>query len=187
MGDIDFEQNTVTIKHLKIRTNVSCPKCRVRLSKAAKFCPGCGTSVEKVVAQTQEHYRQRSLPLDKETLEMVRNYVERSKATSCNKKQLLFNISRGQAWRIIATLADEVELGKLVDPDTGRMRNVSPHRLRDAFAVHAVKVDDSGDGLRLLQQHLGHQSISTTMRYRKVAGFEHKEWFGRLWDSRSST
>jgi integrase/recombinase XerD len=33
-----------------------------------------------------------------------------------------------------------------------------------------VKRDDSGDGLRMLQEHLGHQSIATTMQYRKVAG-----------------
>ena len=26
---------------------------------------------------------------------------------------------------------------------------ISPHRLRDAFAVRAVKTNDSGDGLRL--------------------------------------
>jgi len=37
-----------------------------------------------------------------------------------------------------------------------------PHTLRDAFAVHAVKLDDSGDGLRLLQEHLGHRNFNTT-------------------------
>jgi len=60
------------------------------------------------------------------------------------------------------------------------MRGVSPHRLRDAFAVCAVKMDDSGDGLRLLQQHLGHASFNTTAKYRKVSGEEHKEWYQKL-------
>jgi len=72
-------------------------------------------------------------------------------------------------------------LSKLTNPDTGWLRNVSPHRLRDAFAVHAVKTDDSGDGLRLLQEHLGHASFNTTARYRKVAGEEHKAWYRKLW------
>ena len=58
----------------------------------------------------------------------------------------------------------------LVNPETGRARGISPHRLRDAFAVHAVKTDDSGDGLRLLQEHLGHVSFNTADRYRKVSG-----------------
>jgi integrase/recombinase XerD len=62
------------------------------------------------------------------------------------------------------------------------MHNISPHRLRDAFAVHAVKLDDSGDGLRLLQEHLGHQSFNTTAKYRKVSGREQKEWYNRLWE-----
>jgi len=42
-------------------------------------------------------------------------------------------------------------LPRLVNPETGKVHNVSPHRLRDAFAVNAVKTDDSGDGLRILQ------------------------------------
>lgn len=58
---------------------------------------------------------------------------------------------------------------------------VSALRLRDAFAVHAVKFDDSGDGLRLLQERLGHQSITTTIRYRKISGEEHREWYEKLW------
>ncbi len=58
------------------------------------------------------------------------------------------------------------------------------NRLRDAFAVHAVKLDDSVDGVRLLQEHLGHQSITTTMRYRKISGEEQREWYERLWDKK---
>jgi integrase/recombinase XerD len=45
-----------------------------------------------------------------------------------------------------------------------------------------VKINDSGDGLRLLQEHLGHQSITTTMQYRKVAGEELSTWYGKLWE-----
>jgi len=44
-----------------------------------------------------------------------------------------------------------------------------------------MKMDDSGDGLRLLQQHLGHASFDTTVRYRKVAGEEQRKWYERLW------
>ena len=49
------------------------------------------------------------------------------------------------------------------------------------FAVHAIKVDDSGDGLRLLQEQLGHTSFNTTAKYRKVAGGELKAWYEKLW------
>ena len=69
----------------------------------------------------------------------------------------------------------------LMNPETGRAKGVSPHRLRDAFSVHAMKMDDSGDGLRLLQEHLGHASFNTTAKYRKIAGEEHRKWYERLW------
>jgi integrase/recombinase XerD len=77
-------------------------------------------------------------------------------------------------------------LSDLVNPETGKRHGVSPHRLRDAFAVHAVKLDDSGDGLRLLQEHLGHVSFNTTAKYRKIAGEELKEWYQKLWRRESS-
>jgi integrase/recombinase XerD len=95
---------------------------------------------------------------------------------------LVFGINRHRAWQIVREAADRANLPKLINPETGRIHNVSPHKLRDAFAVCAVKTDDSGDGLRLLQQHLGHASFNTTAKYRKVSGEEHKEWYQKLWE-----
>lgn len=180
--DVDFIQGTITIEHLKTRINLACPECGARLGKSHRFCPSCGLRVEKTVGQAKEHKRRRSLPVDDDTLAVLREYIDQGGPVSHNGKHLLFGISRGHAWRIITQLAHKAGLGELVNPETGKARNVSPHRLRDAFAIHAVKVDDSGDGLRLLQEHLGHQSIATTMKYRKVAGEEHREWFQKLWD-----
>lgn len=83
---------------------------------------------------------------------------------------------------MVGECAKRAGLPDLVNPETGKLRGVGPHRLRDAFAVHAVKLDDSGDGLRLLQEHLGHVSFNTTAKYRKVAGEEHKRWYEKLWE-----
>ena len=52
----------------------------------------------------------------------------------------------------------------------------------DAFAVNAIQQDDSGDGLRMLQEHLGHSNFNTTARYRKVSGEEQREWYQKLWN-----
>jgi len=133
------------------------------------------------VAEEKEHRRRRTLPIDEDTLEMLREYVSRGGPVRTDGKQLLFGLSRGRAWLIIRECAVRARLGQLVNPETGEVRDISPHRLRDSFAVHAVKLDDSGDGLRMLQEHLGHQSITTTMRYRKISGEEQKEWYERLW------
>lgn len=181
VGDIDFNQGTVTIEHLKLRINLSCPDCGTRLSKTAKFCPGCGKRVEKAVAGEREHRRLRTLPVDSDTLEMLRQYVDHGGPVARDGRLLLFGINRHRAWQIVRDCSHRAGLPRLTNRETGKAHNVSPHRLRDAFAVHAVKLNDSGDGLRLLQEHLGHQSITTTMRYRKIAGEEHKEWYDRLW------
>jgi len=181
VGDIDFGHGTVTIQHLKARITLSCPQCEARLSKSHRFCPGCGLEVEKAVSQEKEHQRLRTLPVDEATLAMLKEYIKRNGPVSRKGKRSLFDVSRHRAWQIIKDCALRARLPQLVNAETGKVHNVSPHRLRDAFAVHAVKLDDSGDGLRMLQEHLGHRSITTTMRYRKVSGEEQKEWYGRLW------
>lgn len=181
VSDIDFDQSAVTIEHLKARIRLGCPQCGARLGKAHHFCPVCGLKVEKAVAQEKEHHRFRRLPVDKETLAMLKDYVDRGGAVTRRGERFLFDLGRNRAWQIVKECAERSGLPRLLNQETGKLHNVSPHRLRDAFAVHAVKLNDSGDGLRLLQEHLGHQNITTTMKYRKVSGEEQKEWYQKLW------
>lgn len=95
-------------------------------------------------------------------------------------KGLIFKIGHRQACTVVKGCAERAGLGDLVDPVTGKKRGVSPHRLRDAFATMVVQQDDSMDSIRMLQEHLGHQNIGTTLRYRKIAGKELKEWYKKL-------
>ena len=178
---IDCTQGMVTIEHLKSRIKLACRKCSAHLGKSHTYCPKCGVKVEEAVAREQEHRRMRTLPLDGDTLEMLKDYIKRGGPVTRNGKELLFGINRHRAWQIVGACAERAGLPKLVNTETGKVHNVSPHRLRDAFAVHAVKLDDSGDGLRLLQEHLGHQSFNTTAKYRKVSGKEHRDWYQKLW------
>jgi integrase/recombinase XerD len=179
---INFTQGTVTIQHLKSRIKLACPQCGARLGKSHSYCAKCGVKVKKAVAKEQEYRRMRTLPLDRDTLHMLEGYIKRGGPVERKGKRLLFGISRHCAWRIVRDCAERAGLGKLVNPETGKLHNVSPHRLRDAFAVMAVRRDDSTDGIRMLQEQLGHVSIATTMRYRKVAGDELKEWYDKLWE-----
>ena len=180
--DIDFEKSVVSIKHLKIRIRLSCPSCGTGLARSHGFCPKCGAKVSDAVTRELEHRRQRTLPIDTNTLARLKEYVEQGGPVMRNGKIFIFGINRHRAWQVVRECAEKAGLPKLVNPETGRMHGVSPHRLRDAFAVHAVKVNDSGDGLRLLQEHLGHQSFNTTAKYRKVSGEEHRDWYQKLWE-----
>jgi integrase/recombinase XerD len=180
--DLDFKNKTVTIQHLKTRINLACPNCGARLGKIHKFCPSCGSKVEQIISEAKEHHRYRKLPVDKETLSLLKEYLRQGGAIPRQDKLYLFGLNRHRAWEIVRNCAIKAGFPKLVNAESGKAHNVSPHRLRDAFAVHAVKHNDSGDGLRLLQEHLGHHNITTTMKYRKVSGEEHKDWYSKLWE-----
>jgi len=181
--DIDFSQGTVVIQHLKCRISLACNDCGARLGATHTFCPKCGNKVQSN-AKPEEHLRrrQRSLPIDDHSLQLLKEFVQRGGPVTRDGKDLLFPVNRHRAWQIVRDCSERAGLARMINRESGIVHNVSPHRLRDAFAVHAMKLNDTGDGLRLLQEHLGHQSFSTTARYRKISGTEHHEWYQKLWD-----
>ena len=149
--DIDFMQGIVTIIHLKSRVKLSCSNCGVRLGLAHAFCPKCGSKVEITRSEIRENRRQRSLPIDTATLTLLKEYIERGGPVLREGKRPIFGINRHRAWQIIRQCAQKAGLGNLRNPETGKIRGVSPHRLRDAFAVHAMKTE--WRPLQLLGQH----------------------------------
>jgi len=181
VDDVDLADGTVKILHLKSRIQISCPQCNASLGKTHVFCPRCGNQVAWTVAKEQEHRRMRTLPLDNDTLEMLEEYIARAGPINKNGKLMIFGINRHRAWQIIKDCANRAGLDDLASPTTGKKCGISPHRLRDAFAVHAMKSNDSGDGMRLLQVHLGHANFNTTAKYRRVSGAEQKAWYHKLW------
>jgi integrase/recombinase XerD len=72
-------------------------------------------------------------------------------------------LSRQSAWAIVRTYGDRVGLGE----------RLSPHVLRHSCATHLL---DHGADLRVVQELLGHATISTTQVYTKVSQ-------ERLWDA----
>lgn len=175
VDDVNPAQGTITIKHLKTRIRLLCPDCNARLSRVARFCPICGKEVPQPVRDEQDLHRIRTIPLERQTMERLVDFIHRD-----GTKGLIFKIGRVQALRIVKECARKAGVENLVNPETGKKRGVSPHRLRDAFAVMAVQADDSTDSVRMLQEHLGHQNIGITLKYRKVAGKELKEWYDKL-------
>ena len=182
VDDIDLVKGAITIQHLKSRIKASCPLCGARLGKSHVFCPGCGARVEQVVKRAQEYRKVRTLPIDEETLDMLEFFIKKGGPVSKNDKLMLFDFNRHRGWQIMRDCAERADLGELVNPDTGKTRGISPHRLRDAFAVNAIQKDDSGDGLIMLQEHMGHANFNTTARYRKIASEEHRQWYSKLWE-----
>ncbi len=134
VDDIDFVQGTITIIHLKTRLKLSCTQCGQRLGRSHTFCPKCGGRIEKSQSEEQQHRRQRVLPIDAETLNLLEEYVQRGGPVVKESKTLIFGINRHRAWQIIKECAEKASLPKLVNPETGKVLMF----LRTDSAMHSL-------------------------------------------------
>jgi integrase/recombinase XerD len=97
--DIDFMQGQITMLHLKRRIKLSCSTCGARLGGNHVFCPGCGNKIEKKQGQELEQRRQRVLPIDQDTLSLLKEYLDRGGPVERNGKKMVFGINATEPGR----------------------------------------------------------------------------------------
>lgn len=97
VSDVDFEQENITILHLKTRSILSCPYCKARLARRHRFCPECGAQTSKFISRANKLRKQRILPVDKDTLELLQEYIRQNTPLTTENSRLIFSINRHRA------------------------------------------------------------------------------------------
>lgn len=109
--------------------------------------------------------RERIVPIGRKALEAIKAYRQRlqeeSGISDDSNAPLFLNKNQGRLTvRSIARILDKTA------KECGLLAPVSPHALRHTFATHML---DAGADLRVVQELLGHKSLSTTQKYTHVS------------------
>jgi integrase/recombinase XerD len=109
--------------------------------------------------------KERIVPVGRYAVEAVTAYLVRARPVLAEHGRggpaLLLNargnrLSRQSAWAILQRAAERADLSE----------HVSPHTLRHSFATHLL---DGGADVRVVQELLGHASVTTTQIYTMVS------------------
>jgi integrase/recombinase XerD len=169
VDNIDFQSGTVLIPHLKRGAHKKCPNCDRSAGRVSQWCSRCGADLSKVDAEgIQEHHR--IINLGKDTLSLLENFT-----ADMAKTDKVINLSRQMVYNIVRELASAAGLdGKvLLNPESGKKHYPHPHIFRASLAVDWLAVAaGNANEQKALQEHLGHKSFDTTMKYNKLSPTE---------------
>lgn len=114
--------------------------------------------------------KERIVPVNHNTMEVLKRYIDSSRPVYCNikSKDYLFLSRRGEQLTRQSFFLIIKEKAKLA----GITKEISPHKLRHSFASHLL---ERGLDLRLIQELLGHEDISTTEIYTHINNVKLKE------------
>jgi len=109
--------------------------------------------------------KERVAPVGRRAAEALRNYLSagRPKLVKPRSPGAVFLTKRGTAFAHVTMWLRIKNRARAA----GIARNVTPHMLRHSFATHLL---ENGADLRVIQEMLGHASISTTEIYTHVSG-----------------
>jgi len=168
-SDIDFRRGVLTIVHLKEKSRLKCPHCGGSLGKRHVFCPSCGNKVDKAIREKVEQRRQRIIPVDRNTLRLLDEYVQ-WRCQFPYRGPLVFPFTRQRGWQLIEKLGRRAGI-----------KGLHPHSLRHLLATTWV---GKGLDVKKLQVLLGHASIATTMEYVDSNFEQLRSEYEKLWESK---
>jgi integrase/recombinase XerC len=111
--------------------------------------------------------KERIVPVGNPALTAVKNYLE--KRLELTKKKVEDYVKKPLFISRVGKRLTPRSVGRIVDKCvymSGINRKIGPHTLRHTFATHLM---DAGADLRIIQELLGHESLSTTQKYTSVS------------------
>lgn len=139
--------------------------CGLRISELAGLNVNDIDHGRRLVRVLGKGHKERIVPVGGKALGAIRAYrqrldLEAGGAVAARGALFLNKYQRRLTPRSIARILDQLvrQCGLLVP--------VSPHAIRHSFATHLL---DAGADLRVVQELLGHQSLSTTQKYTHVS------------------
>ncbi len=139
--------------------------CGIRVSELVTMNNGDVDENAGLIRVLGKGAKQRIVPIGRKALQAIERYRERLQTRSGSalklEDPLFLNKNSGRLTaRSVGRILDKfVRAGGLLKP-------VSPHALRHSFATHLL---DAGADLRIVQELLGHKSLSTTQKYTHVS------------------
>jgi integrase/recombinase XerD len=114
--------------------------------------------------------KERVVPVGRKAVAALQQYLEagRPKLVTPKSPAAVFLTQRGTPFAHVTLWKRITDRAKR----SGIERNVTPHMLRHSFATHLL---EHGADLRVIQEMLGHASISTTEIYTHVSGSRLRE------------
>jgi len=137
--------------------------CGLRLQEGLNLTVADIDSGRKLIAIRQSKgAKDRDVPLPQATLELLRHYWQQHRHPT-----LLFpgQPEPRQSWAMVQKPMDASGVQKAMKQAVqacGIQKAATVHTLRHSWATHLL---ESGVNLRLIQQWLGHHSLSTTAQY----------------------
>lgn len=117
--------------------------------------------------------KERVIPAGKVALKMLKRYLGVREELIKDEREALFLTKTGKriSTRAILTIVKDAAAR------SGCFKNVHPHTFRHSYATHLLK---NGASIRVIQELLGHSSLSTTQVYTHLSKKELKENFDRF-------